>query len=304
MEDQRFDELTRKLATPISRRQAFKAIVATALGGLLIRSGSGTAWASTSDCAHFCTATFGGDTAAQSQCASDGAHAKGLCYSACGPNPPAGTSGALCGAQSGGNYTSYAGTTCCVAGSTTCLNNACCTPATSCAAGQNCGTISNGCGGTLNCGTCTAPQTCGGGGTPNACGCTPTTCAAQLATCGTISNRCGGTLNCGTCASGICCSGSCLTCAVAGDTVCCSATDCFSTPASVPGCEQSLLGGSGCCCENDLSPISNCSATLPCCGQGIRTMCQAGHCCVLAGNACSGNQTCCSGTCGSNNLCT
>jgi hypothetical protein len=43
--------------------------------------------------------------------------------------------------------------------------------ATTCPAGA-CGAISNGCNGTVNCGTCTAPQTCGGGGTPNVCGCT------------------------------------------------------------------------------------------------------------------------------------
>src|SRR5712692_5258286 len=37
--------------------------------------------------------------------------------------------------------------------------------------GANCGSISDGCGHTLQCGTCTAPQTCGGGGTANVCGC-------------------------------------------------------------------------------------------------------------------------------------
>ncbi len=32
------------------------------------------------------------------------------------------------------------------------------------------GSVSDGCGGTLSCGTCTAPKTCGGGGTANVCG--------------------------------------------------------------------------------------------------------------------------------------
>jgi hypothetical protein len=36
-----------------------------------------------------------------------------------------------------------------------------------------CGSAPDGCGGTVsNCGTCSAPQACGGGGTPNQCGCT------------------------------------------------------------------------------------------------------------------------------------
>jgi hypothetical protein len=45
-----------------------------------------------------------------------------------------------------------------------------CVPTTCAAQGKNCGSISDECGGTLNCGTCTAPSTCGGGGTPNVCG--------------------------------------------------------------------------------------------------------------------------------------
>jgi hypothetical protein len=45
-----------------------------------------------------------------------------------------------------------------------------CTPTTCAAQGKNCGSIGDNCGGNLNCGTCTAPQTCGGGGTANVCG--------------------------------------------------------------------------------------------------------------------------------------
>jgi len=40
-----------------------------------------------------------------------------------------------------------------------------CTPTTCSAQGATCGGIPDGCGGTLDCGTCTAPNTCGGGGT-------------------------------------------------------------------------------------------------------------------------------------------
>jgi uncharacterized repeat protein (TIGR01451 family) len=57
----------------------------------------------------------------------------------------------------------------------------CCTPATSCPAGDNCGSVSDGCGDMLDCGTCTAPETCGGGGTPNVCG-TPILAIAKAVT--------------------------------------------------------------------------------------------------------------------------
>jgi hypothetical protein len=50
--------------------------------------------------------------------------------------------------------------------------------------------------GCLGDGDCTAPATCGGGGTPGICGCTPLTCAGAGATCGAPSNGCGGTLSC------------------------------------------------------------------------------------------------------------
>ena len=73
-------------------------------------------------------------------------------------------------------------------------------PKTTCPAGDNCGTVSDGCGGTINCGTCTAPQTCGGGGT------SPTSAAAPArrpappaTTAARVPDGCGGTLNCGTC---------------------------------------------------------------------------------------------------------
>ncbi len=86
-----------------------------------------------------------------------------------------------------------------------------CTPTTCAAQGKDCGTISNSCGGTLSCGSCTAPETCGGGGSANVCGCTPTTCAAQGKDCGSISDGCGSTLNCGSCtASQTCVAGVCI----------------------------------------------------------------------------------------------
>lgn len=54
---------------------------------------------------------------------------------------------------------------------------------TSCAAqGANCGTIFDGCNQTLSCGSCIAPETCGGGGTPNVCGITSAAALTVTAT--------------------------------------------------------------------------------------------------------------------------
>lgn len=77
-----------------------------------------------------------------------------------------------------------------------------CVPVTCSQAGAECGTIDDGCGGTLSCGSCTAPQTCGGGGTPNVCGqtaCVPKTCEALGANCGWANDGCGTQVNCGSC---------------------------------------------------------------------------------------------------------
>jgi hypothetical protein len=80
-----------------------------------------------------------------------------------------------------------------------------CTPATTCPVGQNCGTAPDGCGGTIACGSCSAPQTCGGGGSANVCGCTPATTCPAGQNCGTAPNGCGGTIACGSCAGGTTC---------------------------------------------------------------------------------------------------
>lgn len=76
--------------------------------------------------------------------------------------------------------------------------------------GFDCGTVSDNCGGTYDCGACTAPETCGGGGTPNVCGpglCVPETCGSLGFNCGTASDTCGGTLNCGACMAPATCGG-------------------------------------------------------------------------------------------------
>ena len=75
-----------------------------------------------------------------------------------------------------------------------------------------CGPAGDGCGGEIpSCGMCTAPQTCGGGGTPGQCGsldagtCSPKSCAAQGIQCGTASDTCGNVLQCPNCPSGQTC---------------------------------------------------------------------------------------------------
>jgi hypothetical protein len=75
-----------------------------------------------------------------------------------------------------------------------------------------CGPAGDGCGGEIpSCGVCTAPQTCGGGGTPGQCGsldagsCTPKSCAAQGIQCGTASDTCGNVLQCPNCPAGQTC---------------------------------------------------------------------------------------------------
>jgi len=66
------------------------------------------------------------------------------------------------------------------------------------AGSKHCGpAVPDGCGGTLNCGECPAPNSCGGGGTPNVCGCTPKSCDELGKSCGSHSDGCGGIVRCG-----------------------------------------------------------------------------------------------------------
>jgi len=56
----------------------------------------------------------------------------------------------------------------CMAFDTSACTN--CQPTTCAAESADCGALGDGCGGTLSCGTCSAPLTCGGGGSDNVCG--------------------------------------------------------------------------------------------------------------------------------------
>ena len=81
-----------------------------------------------------------------------------------------------------------------------------CVPLVKCPAADNCGTISDGCSGMVTCGpACTAPQSCGGSGTPNVCGCTPVSACPAPDNCGTIPDGCGGMVTCGSCTAGAPC---------------------------------------------------------------------------------------------------
>ncbi|HSY23845.1 MAG TPA: metallophosphoesterase [Polyangiaceae bacterium] len=189
-------------------------------------------------------------------------------------------------------------------------------PALCMAANANCGTIPDGNGGTVNCGTCTAPQTCGGGGTANQCGCTTQTCPAGNPgdTCGTIPNGCGGALNCG-CAAGDTCSatssGTCqsvcvpLACGSGGvGSACgtvsngCGGTLTCSCPAGETCTNGTCQAGSGCTPTTCAAQGKNCGAIADGCGGTL----SCGSCAVNA--ACTNNvcvtQTCTPNTCPTN----
>jgi hypothetical protein len=175
-----------------------------------------------------------------------------------------------------------------------------CAPKTCGELNASCGFVSDTCGGLLNCGTCSAPDTCGGGGTPNECGssCTLTTCAAAGATCGTIGNGCGGTLNCGTCTAPAVCGG--------GGTA---------NVCGVPACTPRSCQSVGATCGNI---GDGCGGTLNCgtctgpafCGGGGPNTCGTSACvptgcgtatCGTVGNGCGNVINC--GTCPQGSAC-
>jgi hypothetical protein len=301
MEDQRFDELTRGLARPVSRRQLVKVLFATTVGGLFVRAGTGEAMAGNSDCTHFCNAVFppGGN---RGHCKSDAAQGAGVC-AACGPAAPSGHPD-VCAVGTQGVF-------CCPAAQPTCCNNA------SCAYLQN---------DVANCGACNHV-------------CTGTTPACCSGVCKDLSNdvtNCGA---CGkVCSAGqICCGGKCIPactaldqCHVAGvcdpstqsctnppqsnGTVCVGTNQCFKTYT----CQSGVCTGSnpvictaidqchqvGTCdpttgvCSNPTQPNGTiCSGSNPCqtyaCVAGVCT--STGN--VANGTACGSGLTCCGGTC-------
>jgi hypothetical protein len=222
------------------------------------------------------------------------------------------------------------GGTCCTSGGQVCSTEtgACCTPTTCEAEGKDCDAISDTCGGTVNCGQCAAPQTCGGGGTPNVCGgCAPTTCGDLGFNCGEIADNCGGTQQCGECGdnevcfenlcfplvicqplgalcdtNNSCCDSECVATALDGQGICggCRSVGevCSFDLQCCSGGPRSLFGrcwDSGTCCNKGGEP---CSQPSDCCfwdAPGYDITCQADRCCGAPGEACFFDDECCSG---------
>ncbi len=153
---------------------------------------------------------------------------------------------------------------------------------------QPCGVEGDGCGGTINngnpCVVCTGTDTCGGAGTPNACGtpaCTDVTCAQLHANCGTQTNGCGGTQTCGP-PGGVCAPGT--TCGGGGTPNQCGAPACTPTITSCPGsincgfiangCGGTVSGpGTGGSC-------GDCTAPQTCGGAGQPNVCGGYQACI------------------------
>jgi hypothetical protein len=257
MEDQWFDELSRRLAAPVTRRQAFKVMAAAALGGMLVRSGTEKAFGQGNDsCAHFCDDQFppGSD---RGRCTSDAAQGVGLCYQ--------------CGPGSNSCRLSPCNGVCCAKGAG-CTNGTC-----TCPPGQSlCGVGGAACSGVGACTDLTTIQNCGGcaiscgGVQPGCCKGSCTDLASDLGNCGSCSNACAPDQTCtnGTCQSSNpnpeCAGSTCanqLTCGPSGSTCFCA----------------SLLGGGGICLKQP--PGSTCaSLNLQPCTNGA---CPPGQHCVV-----------------------
>ena len=193
-----------------------------------------------------------------------------------------------------------------------------CTPIaqTTACAGHNCGLEGDGCGNTYDCGTCTAPQTCGGGGTSSMCGgnsgCVPKTACTAGMNCGVIADGCGGTVTCGldggTCPANELCGGG-------GQPNVCGAKNILpdggiidgglsvcvpipqATACSGIGCGQT---GDGC---GNVYTCGTCTTPQTCGGGGTPfqcgqpactplTSCPAGIGCGVVGNGCGGTISC------------
>jgi hypothetical protein len=143
-----------------------------------------------------------------------------------------------------------------------------CTPKTCADQHISCGPAGDGCGNTLTCGACTAPETCGGGGTPSVCGgdngCVPATCATANAGCGPAADGCGNLLQCGTCTAP-------QTCGGAGTASQCGTPMTSCTPLTCAA-QNIACGPAGDGCGGTLQ-CGTCSGTTVCGGGGIPSQC-------------------------------
>jgi hypothetical protein len=176
-----------------------------------------------------------------------------------------------------------------------------CKPRTCGDVGANCGPIADGCGGLVDCGTCTAPDTCGGGGTPNVCGnyCTRTTCGAVGANCGIIADGCGGTLDCGDCTAPAVCGGG-------GTPNICGSPTCTPRSCADAGAQCGAVSDG---CGSSIS-CGSCESPAVCGGGGTPNVCGLGSCspgncgtaqCGFVGDGCGGTISC--GTCPADRTC-
>jgi hypothetical protein len=228
MEDHRFDDLTRWLARPVSRRSLLKAAVASAIAGMVGKARVAEAaqlpcsQLAQPACCTYCNQLFPTNSTLALQCYTQWiAHKQGPC--ACGQ-----TGGVACLTHPG-TSTAF---TCCAA-TQTCSNGTCCPTGTT-----NCG------------GTCV---TCPTGGV-----CSGTSCA-----CPSGKRNCSGTCQqCCTgadCSSGqICCNGTCsATCQTCPtDASCrnafcpagagCSSCSCYTSVSGVTRCFSDCDGGTNC----------------------------------------------------------
>jgi hypothetical protein len=113
----RWDELSKALASGVPRRKALWMFGSALVGSILIGGRFEKAFAGgsgNSACAKFCASVFGASTPAAGKCTSDAAHKRGLCYT-CGPASPGGgvTPSSVCCTRNARNFcSSYSTTTC------------------------------------------------------------------------------------------------------------------------------------------------------------------------------------------------
>jgi hypothetical protein len=143
-----------------------------------------------------------------------------------------------------------------------------CVPESCAQQGIECGPAGDGCGNVItSCGTCTAPQICGGCGTPGVCcgtsSCVPQSCDSQHVTCGPTGDGCGNLLQCGECDSGTCGGGG-VNGQCGGGSMCVPAT-----------CMQQGIscGPAGDGCGGTIASCGSCTAPQTCGGGGVNGVC-------------------------------
>jgi len=223
-----------------------------------------------------------GGLTADCTCPSGQACSGGTCVpSSCVPMTCAAYPAGTCGQQSDGCGGLTPDCNPCPSGQTCggCgVSGQCCTPPSSactpqpCPSSINCGPASDGCGGVISsCGTCTAPQTCGGCGTPGQCcgntGCVPQTCAQQNISCGPAGDGCGNLIpnGCGSCPTGQTCGGG----GVPGQ---CGVGKCTPKTCAELGIS---CGPAGDGCGNLIPSCGTCAPPGTCGGGGVSGQCPA-----------------------------